>query len=121
MTFADHPTDLDDTDPGARRGSPGPSEQIDRRRWLALIAIALGVSVVIMDATIVNVALPVVAQAASDAMIHASRLTLAAAAVALLIGLAATSALPRQPASDDGDASEESARDDAGLGDRLPD
>ncbi|OIQ95633.1 antiseptic resistance protein [mine drainage metagenome] len=31
-----------------------------RRRWLAMLTLALGVSLVIMDATIVNVALPVV-------------------------------------------------------------
>ncbi len=35
-------------------------DRIDRRGWVALICIALGVSIVIMDATIVNVALPVV-------------------------------------------------------------
>jgi hypothetical protein len=65
-----------------------------------------------------NPQLHTVAQAASEAMIHASRLTLASAAVALLIGLAATSALPRRLASDEaGDASEESAR----LDDPLPD
>jgi EmrB/QacA subfamily drug resistance transporter len=31
-----------------------------RRRWLALAAVALGVSIIIMDATVVNVALPVI-------------------------------------------------------------
>ena len=30
------------------------------RRWLALAAVALGVSIIIMDATVVNVALPVI-------------------------------------------------------------
>lgn len=34
----------------------------DRSRWIALIGIALGVALVIMDATIANVALPVVIQ-----------------------------------------------------------
>ena len=33
---------------------------IPRRHWLAMGTLALGVSLVIMDATIVNVALPVV-------------------------------------------------------------
>jgi EmrB/QacA subfamily drug resistance transporter len=37
-----------------------PTDRIDRAGSLALVSIALGVSVVIMDATIVNVALPVV-------------------------------------------------------------
>jgi EmrB/QacA subfamily drug resistance transporter len=32
----------------------------DRRRWLALAAVALGVSLIVMDATVVNVALPVI-------------------------------------------------------------
>lgn len=36
------------------------AEQIEARRWWALATIALGVSLIIMDATIVNVALPVV-------------------------------------------------------------
>lgn len=40
--------------------APQPTDRIDRRGWLALLSIALGVSVVIMDATVVNVALPVV-------------------------------------------------------------
>lgn len=46
--------------PPAGPGQPQPAEHIDRRGWIALVCIALGVSVVIMDATIVNVALPVV-------------------------------------------------------------
>lgn len=36
------------------------SQRLGSRRWLALATIALGVSLIIMDATIVNVALPVV-------------------------------------------------------------
>ncbi|WNM26438.1 MFS transporter [Demequina capsici] len=39
--------------------SPNPAPQ---RRWWALAAVALGVSLIIMDATVVNVALPVVIQ-----------------------------------------------------------
>ena len=40
--------------------TPTPAERLGRRRWWALATIALGVSLIIMDATIVNVALPVV-------------------------------------------------------------
>ncbi|MFD0578402.1 MFS transporter [Dactylosporangium darangshiense] len=46
--------------PSTETRAPAPQEHIDKRGWLALICIALGVSIVIMDATIVNVALPVV-------------------------------------------------------------
>ncbi|HEX2893645.1 MAG TPA: MFS transporter [Marmoricola sp.] len=89
MTFPDKPTDLD-TDAAAGRGRPGPSEQIDRRGWLALIAIALGVSVVIMDATIVNVALPVVIKdlglTATDAQWINASYSLVFAALLLTLG-----------------------------------
>ena len=37
-----------------------PAEIVVRRRWWALAAVALGVSLIIMDATVVNVALPVI-------------------------------------------------------------
>ncbi len=39
---------------------PSATDTIDRRGWAALLSIGFGVAVVIMDATIVNVALPVV-------------------------------------------------------------
>lgn len=39
---------------------PAPGGGSDRQRWIALVGIALGVALVIMDATIANVALPVV-------------------------------------------------------------
>jgi EmrB/QacA subfamily drug resistance transporter len=37
-----------------------PAEIVVRRRWWALATVALGVSIIIMDATVVNVALPVI-------------------------------------------------------------
>ena len=37
-----------------------PAEIVERRRWWALAAVALGVSIIIMDATVVNVAIPVI-------------------------------------------------------------
>ena len=40
--------------------APAPASTLDRRGWAALLTIGFGVAVVIMDATIVNVALPVV-------------------------------------------------------------
>ncbi len=40
--------------------TPAPALAQDKRRWLALATIALGTALIIMDATIVNVALPVV-------------------------------------------------------------
>lgn len=45
-----------DVEKQAGSASPGG----DRRRWWALATVALGVSLIIMDATVVNVALPVV-------------------------------------------------------------
>ena len=37
-----------------------PEEQLERRHWLTLAATATGVLMVVMDSTIVNVALPVI-------------------------------------------------------------
>ncbi len=46
---------------GSRLAPPENSEATrDPRRWWALAAVALGVSLIVMDATVVNVALPVV-------------------------------------------------------------
>lgn len=45
---------------GAVAGATAVATKPGRSRWLALATIALGVSLIIMDATIVNVALPVV-------------------------------------------------------------
>ncbi|NCD19624.1 MAG: MFS transporter, partial [Actinobacteria bacterium] len=42
--------------------TPGSATVLDRTRWIALVGIALGVALVIMDATIANVALPVVSR-----------------------------------------------------------
>ncbi|MDN4473399.1 MFS transporter [Demequina zhanjiangensis] len=42
------------------KATAGLPEANSRRRWWALAAVALGVSLIIMDATVVNVALPVV-------------------------------------------------------------
>jgi len=63
---------------------------IDRRGWVALLAIGFGVSVVIMDATIVNVALPVVLHdlhlTASDAQWINASYSLVFAALLLTVG-----------------------------------
>jgi EmrB/QacA subfamily drug resistance transporter len=71
-------------------GATLPTEQIDRRGWLALVAIALGVAVVIMDATIVNVALPVVIEdlglSATDAQWINASYSLVFAALLLTLG-----------------------------------
>ncbi len=54
-TTPDHQSPLlQASDATARDTTPDP------KRWWALAAIALGVSLIIMDATVVNVALPVV-------------------------------------------------------------
>ena len=42
--------------------TPGSTAVLDRTRWIGLVGIALGVALVIMDATIANVALPVVSR-----------------------------------------------------------
>ena len=39
-------------------GDPDDLAAMPRRRWWALATVALGVSIIIMDATVVNVALP---------------------------------------------------------------
>jgi EmrB/QacA subfamily drug resistance transporter len=49
---------VDNPTPDATPGTPG--EPVVPRRWWALLAVALGVSLIIMDATVVNVALPVI-------------------------------------------------------------
>lgn len=49
---------VDNLTPGTTPGTPG--EAVLPRRWWALLAVALGVSLIIMDATVVNVALPVI-------------------------------------------------------------
>ncbi len=63
---------------------------IDRRGWAALISLGFGVSLVIMDATIVNVALPVVLRAldlnASDAQWLNATYALVFAALLLTLG-----------------------------------
>ncbi|GAA1749019.1 DHA2 family efflux MFS transporter permease subunit [Luedemannella helvata] len=70
--------------------APAPTEHIDRRGWLALTCIALGVSLVIMDATIVNVALPVVIKdlglSAADAQWTNATYSLVFAALLLTVG-----------------------------------
>ena len=52
----------DSTSESAATVDPVPADVvlIGRRRWLALATVALGVSIIIMDATVVNVALPVI-------------------------------------------------------------
>jgi EmrB/QacA subfamily drug resistance transporter len=69
---------------------PAPTEHIDKRGWLALTCIALGVSIVIMDATIVNVALPVVIKdlglSAADAQWTNAAYSLVFAALLLTLG-----------------------------------
>ena len=73
----------------APRGS-APYDSIDRRGWIALLAIGFGVSVVIMDATIVNVALPVVLEklhlTAADAQWINASYSLVFAALLLTVG-----------------------------------
>jgi EmrB/QacA subfamily drug resistance transporter len=63
---------------------------IDRRGWAALISLGLGVSVVIMDATIVNVALPVVMEdlglSGSDAQWINASYALVFAALLITVG-----------------------------------
>lgn len=66
----------------------------------------------------------VVAQAAADAMIHASRLTTGLAALALLLGLVATLALPRDAgaaAAPDGANSPAAVPEDGKASVRIPD
>jgi EmrB/QacA subfamily drug resistance transporter len=79
---------LPGADPAPAR--PGPTTRIDRRGWVALLAIAIGVSVVIMDATVVNVALPVViddlALTASDAQWINAAYSLLFASLLLTLG-----------------------------------
>jgi len=48
--------------PASRLASPPATTLTGAARWLTLAAVALGVSLIIMDATVVNVALPVVIQ-----------------------------------------------------------
>ena len=66
------------------------SDTIDGRGWAALLALGFGVSLVIMDATIVNVALPVVLEAlhltASDAQWLNAAYSLVFAALLLTVG-----------------------------------
>ncbi len=50
---------VDNKPPSAGAGDVGPAA-VHRHRWWALAAVALGVSLIIMDATVVNVALPVI-------------------------------------------------------------
>ncbi|HYN30750.1 MAG TPA: MFS transporter [Dermatophilaceae bacterium] len=63
---------------------------IDRRGWAALLSLGLGVSVVIMDATIVNVALPVVMEdldlSGSDAQWINASYALVFAALLITVG-----------------------------------
>jgi EmrB/QacA subfamily drug resistance transporter len=82
-------------DSGAPRtaaGDVGPpaTDSIDRQGWLALVAIALTVSIVIMDATVVNVALPVVLEdlklTAADAQWINASYSLMFAALLLTLG-----------------------------------
>ncbi len=71
-------------------GRTGPTDTIDGRGWIALLAIGFGVSVVIMDATIVNVALPVVLEklslTAADAQWVNASYSLVFAALLLTVG-----------------------------------
>ncbi len=75
-------------DPSAT--SPTASSVIDRRGWLALLTVGFGVAIVIMDATIVNVALPVVMRAldlnAADAQWLNAAYSLVFAALLLTVG-----------------------------------
>jgi EmrB/QacA subfamily drug resistance transporter len=76
--------------PSTESDAPAPPEHIDKRGWLALTCIALGVSIVIMDATIVNVALPVVIKdlglSAADAQWTNAAYSLVFAALLLTLG-----------------------------------
>ncbi len=82
------------TSPSLSAGSdvagPGASDTIDRRGWAALLSLGFGVSLVIMDATIVNVALPVVLEAlhlsAADAQWLNAAYSLVFAALLLTVG-----------------------------------
>jgi EmrB/QacA subfamily drug resistance transporter len=76
-----------------RRGTsaePAQSPAIDSRGWLALITLGLGVGTVIMDATIVNVALPRVIEdlslTSADAQWLNASYSLVFAALLLLVG-----------------------------------
>lgn len=76
------------TDPA---GTAAPSERtLDRRGWAALLTIGFGVAVVVMDATIVNVALPVVMAdlhlSGSDAQWLNASYALVFAAVLITVG-----------------------------------
>lgn len=68
----------------------GPSGALDRRAWAALLTIGFGVALVIMDATIVNVALPVVMAdlhlTAADAQWLNASYALVFAAVLITVG-----------------------------------
>ena len=74
----------------SRPGPVGPVSSIDRRGWLALLSLGFGVSLVIMDATIVNVALPVVIDAlhltAADAQWLNAAYSFVFAALLLTVG-----------------------------------
>lgn len=67
-------------DPGARLRACSPAADpaeplsLTRRDWAALLTIGFGVSLVIMDATIVNVALPVVIEDLSLTATEAQRM-----------------------------------------------
>jgi EmrB/QacA subfamily drug resistance transporter len=77
--------------PAASAGTgPPASDTIDGRGWAALLSLGFGVSLVIMDATIVNVALPVVMDAlhltAADAQWLNAAYSLVFAALLLTLG-----------------------------------